>query len=83
MIGNQVPVQTLKSDFGVGVLLGDGGGVVGMKTEVATDEKIGEAAQRERKREVSLCLRVEAVIPVDPMSMGFPCPVFLMTSRAT
>ena len=51
MIGNQVPVQTLESDFGVGVLLGDGGGVVGMKTEVATDEKIGEAAQRERERE--------------------------------
>ena len=76
-------MQTLKSDFGVGVLLGDGGGVIGMKTEVAADEKIGGAAQRERKTEASLCLDVEAVIPVDPMSIGFLCPVFLMTFRAT
>jgi len=45
LFGNGVPVRTLEFDFGIGGLLGEGGGVVGM---VATEENVGDDGCAER-----------------------------------
>ena len=37
LFGNRVPVRTLKFDFGVGSLLGEGGGVVSTERGVAAE----------------------------------------------
>ena len=42
MFGNGFPVRTLKFDFGIGGLLGEGGGVVGTERGVATEESVGD-----------------------------------------
>ena len=37
-----VPMRTLKFDFGIGVLLGMGAGVIGTKRVVAAEESVGD-----------------------------------------
>jgi len=48
LFGNGVPIRTLKFDFGIGGLLGEGGGVVGTERGVATEENIGDDGCAER-----------------------------------
>ena len=62
----------------VGVLLGESDGAVSVKRDIAAEEIIGNGGRR-TERAMSLCMRVEAIIPVDKMSTGFPWLVFLMT----
>jgi len=50
LIGNRVSVRTLKFNFGVGVLLGEGGGVVGTKREVAKEDNVGDDGCTTRER---------------------------------
>jgi len=42
LFGNRVPVRTLKFNFEIGGLLGEGGGVVSMKRGVAAEEDVGD-----------------------------------------
>jgi len=48
LFGNGVPVRTLKFDFGIGCLLGEGGGVVGTERGVATEGNVGDDGCAER-----------------------------------
>ena len=48
LLGNGVPVRTLKFDFGSCDLLGEGGGVVGTEKGVATEENVGDDGCAER-----------------------------------
>ena len=70
MIRNGISVRTLKVDFGVDIMLGEGSGVVGMKRGVAAKESVGDDVCRERV--MSSCMRMEAIIPVDQTSTTFP-----------
>jgi len=47
LFGNGVSVRTLKFDFGIGGLLGEGG-VVGTERGVATEEDVGDDGCAER-----------------------------------
>ena len=49
MIRNGIPVQTLKVDFWVDIMLGEGSGVVGMKRGVAAAKSIGDDVHAERE----------------------------------
>ena len=49
MIRNGISVRTLKVDFGVDIMLGEGNGVVGMKREVAAKESVGDDVCVERE----------------------------------
>jgi len=62
----------------VGVLLGESDNAISVKKDIAAEEIIGNGGRR-TERAMSLCMRVEAIIPVDKMSTGFPWLVFLMT----
>ena len=48
LFGNRVPVRTLKFNFEIGGLLGEGGGVVSMKRGVAAEEDVGDDGCAER-----------------------------------
>ena len=81
-----VPVRPPKVDFRVSILLDKGHGVVGTKRGVTAEENVRDNGCTERESNepaFRLCMRVEAIILVNQMSMGFPWPVFLMTSGAT
>jgi len=83
---NGVPVRPLKVDFRVSILLDKGLGVVGTKRGVTTEENVRDNGCAERESNEPAfrsCMRVEAIILVNQMSMGFPWPVFLMTSGTT
>jgi len=67
-------------------LLDKGLGVVGTKRGVTAEENVRDNGCTERESNepaFRLCMRVEVIILVNQMSMGFPWPVFLMTSGAT
>lgn len=42
LTGNQVPMRTLKFNFGTGILLGEGDGVVSMKRGLVAEENVGD-----------------------------------------
>ena len=48
MIRNGIPVQTLKVNFAVDIMLGEASGVVSMKRGVATEESIDNNSCAER-----------------------------------
>jgi len=59
-------------------LLGKGHGVVGTKRGVTAEENVRDNGCTERESNepaFRLCMRVEAIILVNQMSMGFPWPV--------
>jgi len=74
MIRNGIPVRTLKLNFGVDIMLGEGGGIVGMKRGVAAEESVDDDVCAERVMSSCLCMRMEAIIPVDQTSTAFPIP---------
>jgi len=62
----------------VSILLGESDGAASVKRDIAAEEIIRNGGRR-TERAMSLRMRVEAIIPVDKMSMGFPWLVFLLT----
>ena len=48
LFGNRVPVRTLKFNFGISDLLGEGSGVVSSKRGVAAEEDVGDDGCAER-----------------------------------
>ena len=42
LVKNRVPVQTLKFDCGVSIFLGENGGVISIRREIATEENAGD-----------------------------------------
>jgi len=48
MIRNRIPVQTLKVDFRVDIMLGKARGVIGMKRGIAAEKSVGNDGCAER-----------------------------------
>jgi len=48
IIRNRIPVQTLKVDFGVNIMLGKASGVISIKRGIAAKESIGNDSSAER-----------------------------------
>ena len=50
LVRDKVPVRTLKFGFRVGILLGEGGGVVGTRRGIATGENAGDDGRAHREK---------------------------------
>ena len=50
LVRDKVPVRTLKFGFRVGILLGEGGGVVGTRRGIATEENAGDDGRAHREK---------------------------------